>query len=91
MRQINLKKDVPASIVVFLVAFPLCLGVVLAAGAPLLSGIISGIMGGIVVGFLSGSQTSISRPAAGLAAVVLTSITPLGSLEIFLLRFYQHV
>lgn len=80
----KLKNDIPASIVVFLVALPLCLGVALASGAPLLSGIISGILGGIVVGFLSGSQTSVSGPAAGLTAVVLAGVTQLGSFDIFL-------
>ncbi len=80
----SLKSDIPASIVVFLVALPLCLGVALASGAPLLSGIISGIMGGIVVGLLSQSHTSVSGPAAGMAAVVLAAITKLGSFEIFL-------
>ncbi|MES2285011.1 MAG: SulP family inorganic anion transporter [Bacteroidota bacterium] len=80
----KLKNDIPASIVVFLVALPLCLGVALASGAPLLSGIISGVLGGIVVGFLSGSQTSVSGPAAGLTAVVLAGITQLGSFDIFL-------
>jgi carbonic anhydrase len=80
----NLKQDLPAGIVVFLVALPLCLGVALASGAPLLSGIISGILGGIVVGFLSKSSTSVSGPAAGLAAVVLSSIHQLGSFETFL-------
>ncbi len=80
----KLKNDIPASIVVFLVALPLCLGVALASGAPLISGIISGIVGGIVVGALSKSQTSVSGPAAGLAAVVLSSITQLGAFEVFL-------
>lgn len=80
----NLSKDIPASIVVFLVALPLCLGVALASGAPLMSGIISGIIGGIVVGLISKSPTSVSGPAAGLAAVVLTSISQLGSFELFL-------
>lgn len=80
----TLKNDIPASIVVFLVALPLCLGVALASGAPLFSGIISGIVGGIVVGLLSKSQTSVSGPAAGLAAVVLASITQLNSFDIFL-------
>lgn len=79
----KLKYDFPAGLVVFLVALPLCLGIALASGAPLLSGIISGIIGGIVVGLLSGSQTSVSGPAAGLAAVVLASITKLGSFEVF--------
>ncbi len=81
----KIKSDLPASIVAFLVALPLCLGVALASGAPLLSGIISGIIGGIVVGFLSQSHTSLSGPAAGLAAVVLSAITQLGSFETFLL------
>lgn len=81
----NLKKDLPASIVVFLVALPLCLGIALASGAPLLSGIIAGIVGGIVVGLLSQSHTSVSGPAAGLAAVVLSSILQLGSFDVFLL------
>lgn len=81
----KIKADLPASIVVFLVALPLCLGVALASGAPLLSGVIAGIIGGIVVGILSGSHSSVSGPAAGLAAVVLSSITKLGSFEFFLM------
>ncbi|PQO93671.1 carbonic anhydrase [Massilia phosphatilytica] len=80
----TLKYDLPAGIVVFLVALPLCLGIALASGAPLFSGIISGIIGGIVVGAISGSHTSVSGPAAGLAAVVLASITKLGAFEILL-------
>lgn len=80
----KLKNDLPASLVVFLVALPLCLGVALASGAPLLSGIIAGIIGGIVVGLLSESHASVSGPAAGLAAVVLTAISTLGSYEVFL-------
>ena len=81
----NLKSDIPASIVVFLVAVPLCLGIALASGAPLFSGIIAGIIGGIVVGALSGSSLGVSGPAAGLAVIVLTAIQDLGSFEIFLL------
>ncbi len=81
----QLNKDLPASIVVFLVALPLCLGVSLASGAPLISGIISGIVGGILVGFISKSQTSVSGPAAGLSSVVFSSIAALGSYETFLL------
>lgn len=80
----DLKHDLPASIVVFLVALPLCLGIALASGAPLISGIIAGIVGGIVVGLISGSHTSVSGPAAGLAAVVLASISKLGAFEILL-------
>ena len=79
----NLRYDIPASIVVFLVALPLCLGVALASGAPLLAGIISGIVGGLVVGYLSQSQTSVSGPTAGLAVVVVAAITELGSFEVF--------
>ena len=84
MNMNTLKYDVPAGIVVFLVALPLCLGIALASGAPLFSGVISGIIGGIVVGLISGSQTSVSGPAAGLAAVVLASITKLGAFDILL-------
>ncbi len=81
----NLKNDLPASIVVFFVALPLCLGIALASGAPLFSGLIAGIVGGIVVGAMSGSQIGVSGPAAGLAAIVLTAIGTLGSFENFLL------
>lgn len=80
----NLKKDLPASVVVFLVALPLCLGIALASGAPLFAGIITGIVGGIVTASISGSQLSVSGPAAGLTVIVLTSITALGSFELFL-------
>lgn len=80
----QLKSDLPASIVVFFVALPLCLGIALASGAPLFSGLIAGIIGGIVVGALSGSKIGVSGPAAGLAAIVLTSIGTLGSFENFL-------
>jgi len=78
-----LKNDLPASIVVFFVALPLCLGIALASGAPLFSGLIAGIIGGIVVGALSGSQIGVSGPAAGLAAIVLAAIDQLG-FQIFL-------
>ncbi|KAG1649114.1 putative sulfate transporter YvdB [Nymphon striatum] len=73
------------SIVVFFVALPLCLGIALASGAPLFSGLIAGIIGGVIVGALSGSQIGVSGPAAGLAAIVLTAITALGGFENFLL------
>lgn len=81
----NLKFDLPAGIVVFLVAVPLCLGIALASGAPPMSGIIAGIVGGIVVTMFSGSPLGVSGPAAGLAAIVLTAIPALGGFEIFLL------
>ena len=89
MKNINfikhLKSDIPASIVVFFVAIPLCLGIALASGAPLFSGLIAGIIGGIVVGAISGSQIGVSGPAAGLAAIVLSAIESLGGFETFLL------
>lgn len=81
----ELKSDLPASIVVFFVAVPLCLGIALASGAPLFSGIISGIVGGIVVGIASGSPLGVSGPAAGLAVIVLSAIATLGSWPAFLL------
>lgn len=81
----NVKGDLSAGLVVFLIAVPLCLGIALASGAPLFSGMIAGIIGGLVVGSLSGSQLSVSGPAAGLTAVVLTAITKFGVFDIFLM------
>ncbi|GHA23543.1 membrane protein [Salinimicrobium marinum] len=81
----HFKKDFPASIVVFFVAIPLCLGIALASGAPLFSGLIAGMVGGIVVGSISGSSLGVSGPAAGLAVIVLGAIQTLGSFESFLL------
>ncbi|MEN9322896.1 MAG: hypothetical protein RL699_676 [Bacteroidota bacterium] len=80
----NLKSDFASGLVVFLVALPLCLGIALASGAPLFAGVISGVIGGVVVGLLSQSQLSVSGPAAGLTAIVLTAITDLGAFPIFL-------
>ncbi len=80
----SLKYDLPASVVVFFVAVPLCLGIALASGAPLYSGLIAGMAGGIVVGCISNSALGVSGPAAGLAVIVLTSIQQLGSFEVFL-------
>jgi SulP family sulfate permease len=81
----ELKSDLPASIVVFFVAVPLCLGIALASGAPLFAGIIAGIVGGIIVGIASGSPLGVSGPAAGLAVIVFSSIAALGSWPAFLL------
>ncbi|MGZ5254495.1 MAG: SulP family inorganic anion transporter [Flavitalea sp.] len=81
----SLSSDLPASIVVFLVALPLCLGIALGSGAPLFSGIIAGIVGGIVIGALSGSQLSVSGPAAGLTTIVAAAILKLPAFEAFLL------
>jgi carbonic anhydrase/SulP family sulfate permease len=80
----TLPRDITASIAVFLVALPLCLGIALASNAPLFSGIISGIIGGIAVGILSGSHKSVSGPAAGLTAIVAAQIAALGGFEPFL-------
>ena len=80
----NAGKDIPAGLVVFLVALPLCLGIALASGAPFFSGLISGIIGGIVIGSLSGSKLSVAGPAAGLAALVLGAITNIGAFDLFL-------
>jgi MFS superfamily sulfate permease-like transporter len=80
----HLRSDFSAGLVVFLVALPLCLGIAMASGAPLFSGIIAGVIGGLVVGYLSNSHVSVSGPAAGLTAIVLTAITTLGTFELFL-------
>ncbi|MFT5525585.1 MAG: carbonic anhydrase, partial [Pirellulaceae bacterium] len=81
---VTLQKDLTAGLVVFLVALPLCLGIALASGAPLFSGLLAGIIGGLVVGVFSGSHTSVSGPAAGLTAIVATQLAILGSFEAFL-------
>ena len=73
----HLKQDLPASLVVFLVALPLCLGIALASGAPPLAGLIAGILGGLLVAPISGSQVGVSGPAAGLAVIVLNGINSL--------------
>ncbi len=83
--QNSLPRDLVAGTVVCLVALPLCLGIALASDAPLISGLISGVIGGILVGLISGSHTSVSGPAAGLAAIVSAQIAALGSYEVFLM------
>lgn len=81
----NLRYDIPASIGVFLVALPLCLGIALASGAPLFSGMIAGIIGGLVVAWASGSQLSVSGPAAGLTVIIFGAIEELGGFGPFLM------
>lgn len=83
--QSYLKSDILSGLVVFLISVPLCLGIALASGAPLFSGMIAGIIGGIVVGSISKSTLSVSGPAAGLTAIVLSGIATIGSFEGFLL------
>jgi MFS superfamily sulfate permease-like transporter len=80
-----IREDLSASLVVFLVAIPLCLGIAVASGAPPLAGMIAGIVGGVVVGFFSGSPLSVSGPAAGLTAIVLSALETLDSYQMFLL------
>jgi len=74
----NLRFDLPASLVVFLLALPLCLGVALASGAPLYAGLIAGVVGGLVVTSLSGSALGVTGPSAGLAVIVFGAISELG-------------
>ncbi len=80
----HVKDDLPAGIVVFLVALPLCLGVALASGAPLSAGLIGGLVGGLLIAWLSGSQLSVSGPAAGLTVIVFNAIAEIGSFQGFL-------
>ncbi|QBN20563.1 SulP family inorganic anion transporter [Flavobacterium nackdongense] len=84
-RIIWFKHDLPAGLSVFLVALPLCLGIALASGAPLYSGILSGIIGGLVVSLASGSQLAVSGPAAGLSTMVAAAIITLGDFQLFML------
>lgn len=79
------RQDIPASVVVFFVALPLCMGIALASGAPLFAGLIAGVVGGIVVGSISNSQLGVSGPAAGLTVIVFAAIAQLGSFEVFLM------
>jgi MFS superfamily sulfate permease-like transporter len=80
----HLKSDFPSSIVVFLIALPLCLGIAIASNAPAFSGIIAGIVGGIVVASISKSPLSVSGPAAGLTAIVAAAVLSIGSFQSFL-------
>lgn len=78
------REDAVAGIVVFLVALPLCLGIAIASGAPPVSGLVAGAVGGLIVPWLSRSPLSVTGPAAGLTAIVLTQVQVLGSFELFL-------
>src|SRR5688572_28319771 len=84
----HFRNDLSAGVVVFFVALPLCLGIALASGAPLFSGIIAGIVGGIVIGMASQSAVGVSGPAAGLAVIVLNAIQQLGAWENFLVAVF---
>jgi MFS superfamily sulfate permease-like transporter len=88
VNRIHPAADIPAAIVVFLVALPLCIGIAIASDATPFAGIIAGVVGGVVVGLLSGSSLSVSGPAAGLAAIVASAIHDLGSYEVFLLASF---
>ncbi len=77
----NIKRDLPASLALFIIAIPLCLGIAHASGAPLISGLLSGIIGGLVVGYFSSSNLSVSGPAAGLTSICLMAIIQLGSFQ----------
>jgi MFS superfamily sulfate permease-like transporter len=81
----NIGADLPASIVVFLIAIPLCLGIAVASGLNEFSGIIGGMVGGIIIGLISGSQLSVSGPAAGLTAIVAAAVIKLPAVEAFFL------
>lgn len=81
----SIKSDFAASLVVFLVAIPLCLGIAVASGVNEFSGIIAGVVGGIVVGAISGSALSVSGPAAGLTAIVAAAVLKLPAIEAFYL------
>lgn len=84
----NIKNDLPASLAVFFVAIPLCLGIAHASGAPLIAGLITGATGGLLVGAISKSSLSVSGPAAGLTAIVLAAISQLGSFDLFLVAVF---
>ena len=83
----SVKKDILASVIVFLVAMPLAIGISIACGLPVYCGIISGIIGGIVVGALSGNSLQVSGPAAGLILIVVDIINNLGIEKLFLIIF----
>ena len=80
----EISKDIRSGIIVSLVALPLCLGIALACGTPVLSGVIAGIIGGVVVGFISNSPLSVSGPAAGLTIIIISGIQEIGSFQLLL-------
>jgi carbonic anhydrase len=75
---INFRRDLPASLVVFLIALPLSLGIALASGAPIVAGLIGAVAGGILTGLLAGSPLQVSGPAAGLTVVVAGLVAQFG-------------
>lgn len=81
----TIKEDAKAGLVLFLVAVPLSIGVAVASGVTPFSGLLGAIIGGVVIGLISKSQTSVTGPDAGLAAVVVASISQLGAFEAFLM------
>ena len=81
----NIGSDLPSALVVFLIAIPLCLGIAVASGLNEFSGIIAGVVGGIIVGMISGSNLSVSGPAAGLTAIVAAAVLKLPAVEVFFL------
>lgn len=80
----TLRQDIPAGLVVFLVALPLCLGIAQASGLPPFAGLLTGVIGGLLVTSLSPSRFAVSGPAAGLVTIVVASIQTLGSFSAFL-------
>ena len=80
----TLRRDIPAGLVVFLVALPLCLGIAQASGLPPFAGLLTGVIGGLVVTSLSPSRFAVSGPAAGLVTIVVASMASLGSFSAFL-------
>src|SRR5918911_3272387 len=75
---IALRHDLPASLVLLLIAIPLSLGIAVASGAPVMAGLIAAVVGGIVVGLLGGCRLQVSGPAAGLTVVVADLVAKYG-------------
>src|SRR5688572_13461783 len=86
-----LKHDLKASVSVYFVALPLCLGVSLASGTPVYTGLLAGIIGGVVISVISKSALSVSGPAAGLTAICASAITYLSAIELLFLFVFIAV